>query len=112
MSQVLRFGAVLDASYTRQDGFDNATDAVVLGPVATERVWTMEYVLELPVSHRTHAGAIQVTHRAGAATVVEHSYSFDEPEIAGLSWTADIATGQARVLLTKTSVVRCALMAA
>jgi len=86
------------------DGFDNATDYVVLGAVASIRTAIVEYVVELPVSHRTEVGEVEISHDDSTATVVRHGYSFAEPEITGLTFSADISGGNLRLVFTKSAV--------
>jgi hypothetical protein len=88
----------------RLDGFDNATDYIALGAAVTYRSFEIEYTLELPVSHRCQVGTLRIAHADGTAEVIEHEYSYDEPEITGLTWGADIDTGVVRLVLTKLSV--------
>lgn len=93
-------------AFTRQDGFDNATDRYDLGAAASYRAFVVEYVLELPVSNRTHVGVITVTHTGLTATIAEHTYRFPDTqlEIETLVWTAGITAGVVQLVLQKTGV--------
>jgi hypothetical protein len=94
----------LAQGYTREDGFDNATDRVPLGAAASFQAFTVEYAVVLPVSGRTQAGRITVAHAGGAPEVTEHAYSFAEPEIAGLTFGADLNAGIVRLVFSKIGV--------
>jgi hypothetical protein len=95
--------AAADARYvalawTTLDGLDDATDTIALGAVA------VEYVLTLPASGRAQTGLITITHHGGVAAIDDHAFSYQDPEIAGLTWSAAIAAGQAQLVLAKSSV--------
>jgi hypothetical protein len=101
--------AAADARYvalawTTLDGLDDATDTIALGAVASYVGFVVEYVLTLPASGRAQTGLITITHHGGVAAIDDHAFSYQDPEIAGLTWSAAIAAGQAQLVLAKSSV--------
>jgi len=89
---------------TQLDGFDNATDYVILGAAATYRSFVVEYVVELPVSKKSQIGTIEITHNGVAASLLRDAYSFDVAEISGLTFSADLNAGNVRLVFTKLAV--------
>ncbi len=90
--------------WTRLDGFDNATDSVTLGSLATDRAWIVDYEIDLQTSHRAHVGQLRVDSDGTTPHLTDDDYSFDKTEIAGLSWSLALVAGAAELRLTKTLV--------
>jgi len=90
--------------FTRNDGFDNATDYVPLGDASVYQAVTVQYAVVLPVSGRTQIGTLSIVHDGAAAEVIGHAYSHEEPEIAGLDFDADVSGGAIRLVFTKSAV--------
>lgn len=98
-----------DARYERiepphMDGFDNAIDYIDLGAAADYRAFRIEYAVVLPVSGRSQTGVIEISHDGATASVNRHAYSFDEPEITGLDFTARIDAGIVQLVFQKSAV--------
>jgi hypothetical protein len=101
--------AAADARYvalawTTVNGLDDATDTIALGAAASYAAFAVEYLLTLPASGRSQAGQLTITHHGGVAAIDDHRYSYQDPEIVGLTWGAAIAVGQVQLLLAKSSV--------
>lgn len=92
------------SAWTTLDTLDNATDRIALGAAAAVRLFQVEYVLTLPVSGRKQRGEITVDHDGGTATITDHHYAYDPPEIAGLTWSAAVTAGTVELVLTKAAV--------
>lgn len=90
--------------FTQNDGFDNATDYIILGAAALYQALRVTYTLILQVSGRSQTGTINISHLAGVAAIDEHAYSLAPPEITGLTFGADINVGNVRLVLTKAAV--------
>jgi hypothetical protein len=92
-------------AFVRVDGWDNAQDRVALGAAATYRAFVVDYVVELPVSHRAEVGRLRIAHDGASATIIDHEFSFDDgTEIAGLTFTAGFTGGIVELVLTKNHV--------
>lgn len=86
------------------DGTDDSTDSLALGAAASYSAFFVEYVLTLPLSGRAQTGLITITHRGGVAAIDDHHYTYQDPAIPGLTWSASIAVGQVYLVLVKASV--------
>jgi hypothetical protein len=91
-------------AWTTVNGLDDSSDTLDLGAVASYAAFIVEYLLTLPASGRSQAGLITITHHGGVAAIDDHHYSYQDPEIAGLTWSAAIAAGQVQLVSTKTAV--------
>lgn len=91
-------------AWTAVDGLDDSADTLDLGAAASYAAFAVEYLLVLPASGRSQSGLVTITHNGGVASIDDHHYSYQDPEIAGLTWTSAIAVGQVQLVLTKSGV--------
>lgn len=91
-------------AWTAVNGLDDSSDTLELGAEVTYAAFVVEYLLVLPASGRSQSGLVTITHRGGVADIDDHHYSYQDPEIVGLTWTTAIAAGQVQLVLTKTAV--------
>lgn len=101
-----------DVRYVRKvfslmDMFDNSTSYIELGEIAVYERFNIEYVIQLPISGRSHHGMISITVLGPVtAEVTNHEYEHpdSEPEIETLVYAADVTAGVVRLEVTCTSV--------
>ena len=93
--------------FSEQDMFDNATSFVTLGPVVTYELFNLEYVLQLPVSKRSHHGMLTVavtSPTTAELTNHEYTYADSEAEIETVIYAADVNAGDVRLGVTFVAV--------
>lgn len=93
--------------FNHEDFFDNTTNIIPLGSSTDFEHFEIEYVLQLPVSGRSHHGIISVAILSmSSAEIANHTYEFpdSELEIETLTYSVNVNVGIVQLRVSVASV--------
>ena len=93
--------------FSHEDFFDNTTNAISLGSSTDFEHFKIEYVLQLPISGRSHHGVISVAVLSTvSAEIANHTYEFpdSELEIETLTYSVGVNVGTVQLRVAVASV--------
>lgn len=93
--------------FSHEDFFDNTTNAISLGSSTDFEHFEIEYVLQLPISGRSHHGVISVAVLSTvSAEIANHTYEFpdSELEIETLTYSVGVNVGTVQLRVAVASV--------
>lgn len=82
--------------FSHEDFFDNTTNIIPLGSSTDFEHFEIEYVLQLPVSGRSHHGLVSVAVLSSvSAEIANHTYEFpdSELEIETITYSVNVNVG-------------------
>lgn len=87
----------------RRDLNDNATEVLVIGDVGVSREIEIKYSFELPIAQRSQSGKLVIT-QSSLGVDLSHEYSFSEPEIDSVEFSAEVSGSDIRLRIVCTSI--------
>lgn len=88
----------------QQDLLDNDSTYIVVGDKTTDKVVTVDYSFQLPISGRQRTGTLTVAHDGSTATIDEDYYYEDGDEITSVTFGTTISGNELRVTIVTSGV--------